>query len=155
MIPRFEIAGFALTVVVVFLFTSRFKTTFPNSETSPLEYDGRSSMEHHFLGDVVEVNPFEDAKVQDVFGDDSDIDSSGQVVDRLEDTMNSTLGFAKVFVISMPDRSDKRDAFSLQARLSNITFEVRDGVAGADVPAKALPLVSTYLPLKKLKLAQD
>src|SRR6186713_1088528 len=49
---------------------------------------------------------------------------------NVEDVLNSTLGFEKVFVVSLPERSDKRDAFGLQARLSNITHEIRDGVPG-------------------------
>ncbi|THZ16366.1 hypothetical protein D6C91_06388 [Aureobasidium pullulans] len=52
---------------------------------------------------------------------------------------NETLGFEKIFVVSLPERSDKRDAFSLQARLSNLDFVMVDGVNGAEVSAKALP----------------
>lgn len=44
-------------------------------------------------------------------------------------------------MVSLPERSDKRDAFSLQARLSNITFTIVDGVDGSKVSAKALPYV--------------
>ena len=134
MFPRFEVAGFAITLVIVFLFCTR-QRTFPESDTSILD----TSLDEALLDDVVEPNPLEDALVADVFAAQPKTGFG-----KLADTMNSTLGFDKVFVISMPDRSDKRDAFSLQARLSNITFEVRDGVAGADVPAKALPLVRGF-----------
>ncbi|KAF2179429.1 glycosyltransferase family 25 protein [Zopfia rhizophila CBS 207.26] len=52
---------------------------------------------------------------------------------------NETLGFARIFAIGMPDRSDKRDAFSLAASLSGMQFEWMDGVDGAKVSNKALP----------------
>ncbi|OCT46061.1 hypothetical protein CLCR_00429 [Cladophialophora carrionii] len=136
MFPRFEVAGFAITLVIVFLFCSRFKPAFPDLDPSVLKYEDEAP-EASFVDDVEPPNPFEDAEVGDVFSQQPPEETG---VGKLADTMNSTLGFGKVFVISMPDRADKRDAFSLQARLSNITFQVRDGVPGADVPAKALPL---------------
>jgi hypothetical protein len=141
MFPRFEVAGFAITLVIVFLCFSRFRPTFPDLDSSVLKYDdddAPSQMLSPLVDDVEPPNPFEDAEVADVFSQPP-VEETGP--GTLADAMNSTLGFAKVFVISMPNRADKRDAFSLQARLSNITFEVRDGVSGADVPAKALPLV--------------
>ncbi|KIW94621.1 uncharacterized protein Z519_04597 [Cladophialophora bantiana CBS 173.52] len=146
MFPRFEVAGFAITLTIVFLFGARFKSpSFPDFDASglsggfgddALSQNGGSSR----FDDVQPPDQFEDVPVADLFFEEDTAEhgekrSSSNIVD----TMNSTLGFAKVFVISMPERSDKRDAFSLQARLSNISFEVRDGVAGADVSLKALP----------------
>jgi hypothetical protein len=39
----------------------------------------------------------------------------------------------------MPDRTDKRDAFSLAASLTGIRFEWRDGVDGSKTNEKAVP----------------
>ncbi|OAP54908.1 hypothetical protein AYL99_10608 [Fonsecaea erecta] len=168
MFPRFKIAGFAITLTVVFLIGARFKPSFPDFDSSVTVLgfgsdvdDGRgrtaaalalgrfrgrggasssSSSQFDDDDDVQDPNPFENVRVGDVFFDDDGLPEGGGLPGfNINDARNSTLGFAKVFVISMPERSDKRDAFSLQARLSNITFEVRDGVAGADVSAKALP----------------
>ena len=139
MLPRFEVAGFAIACTIVFFFGSRFSPSFYDLDTSLLSY-GDASAERDPLDDVEPPNPFEDLTISDVFTIQPEESGKGEI----EDTMNSTLGFGRVFVVSMPERSDKRDAFSLQARLSNITFEVRDGVSGADVPPKALPLVSIF-----------
>ncbi|OQU96141.1 hypothetical protein CLAIMM_02264 [Cladophialophora immunda] len=153
MFPRFEIAGFTITLTIVFLFGARFRPSFPDFDASMgLRFnhdddDGGTALSLGVNGgsrfdDVQPPDPIEDVRVADVFFDEAAEQAQVQeegVGDNMDDAMNSTLGFAKVFVISMPERSDKRDAFSLQARLSNISFEVRDGVSGADVSVKALP----------------
>jgi hypothetical protein len=54
---------------------------------------------------------------------------------------NETLGFQEVYMISLPARSDKRDAFAMQAAVSGITYTQLEGVDGHKVPAKALPYV--------------
>ncbi|KAK8017041.1 hypothetical protein PG993_015230 [Apiospora rasikravindrae] len=53
---------------------------------------------------------------------------------------NATLGFEKVFVINLPDRTDKRDALSLVGTLTGIKLEWVRALRGADVSDKALPL---------------
>jgi len=53
---------------------------------------------------------------------------------------NSTLGFEKIFVIGLKERSDKRDALALMASVTGVKLEWIEGVKGADVPDKALPL---------------
>ncbi|KAH9899014.1 hypothetical protein F4778DRAFT_771608 [Xylariomycetidae sp. FL2044] len=58
----------------------------------------------------------------------------------LEDIGNSSLGFEKIFVVSLPSRTDRRDGMSLAAALSNFAFEFVNGVDGANVPDKAIPL---------------
>lgn len=50
--------------------------------------------------------------------------------------------FQEIFLVSLPERTDRRDSFAVQARLSNMSFTVVDGVDGTTVPAKALPYVS-------------
>lgn len=69
----------------------------------------------------------------------AEISSAGSTAHQ--QVLNATVGFEKVYTISLPERSDRRDAFTLQARLSNISFEFRDGVIGSDISPKALPLV--------------
>lgn len=48
--------------------------------------------------------------------------------------------FEKIFVVGLPSRTDRRDGMVLQAALSNMDIEFIDGVAGADVPDKAIPM---------------
>ncbi|CAD0105778.1 unnamed protein product [Aureobasidium uvarum] len=62
----------------------------------------------------------------------------------IQDVYNETLG--KIFLVSLPERTDRRDSFTLQARLSNMSFEVIDGVDGATVPEKALPYTMVMSP---------
>ncbi|KAI9800393.1 MAG: hypothetical protein M1825_004163 [Sarcosagium campestre] len=55
------------------------------------------------------------------------------------DIYNATLGFEKIFVVSLPERSDRRDGISLQAGVSNMSVEFMDGRKGQDIADKALP----------------
>ena len=50
--------------------------------------------------------------------------------------------FEKVFVINMPYRADKRDAWALATLYTGLDIEYIDGVDGKDIPAKAYPSVS-------------
>ena len=50
--------------------------------------------------------------------------------------------FAKVFVVRMPERTDKRDSVALAASFLSIDFEWADAVRRAEIPSRALPLVS-------------
>ncbi|PHH85969.1 hypothetical protein CDD83_10931 [Cordyceps sp. RAO-2017] len=52
---------------------------------------------------------------------------------------NSTLGFERIFVVSLPTRTDRRDAFALQAAVTDIHFEFVDGVRGSDMAENAIP----------------
>lgn len=52
---------------------------------------------------------------------------------------NSTLGFGKVFVVGLPERSDKRDAIALASSLTGFDVEWVDGVRGETIPDKAVP----------------
>jgi hypothetical protein len=53
---------------------------------------------------------------------------------------NTTLGFSKVFVVSLPERSDKRDALTLASTLTGFNIEWIPGVRGETIPDKAVPL---------------
>lgn len=53
---------------------------------------------------------------------------------------NETLGFQKIFVVNLPERTDKRDALSLVSALTNIKLTWTSAIRGTSVPDKALPL---------------
>ncbi|KAL8641459.1 MAG: hypothetical protein Q9226_008634 [Calogaya cf. arnoldii] len=55
------------------------------------------------------------------------------------DVKNSTLGFERVFVINLPERYDKLDAFTLASSLTGFSHEVIEGVKGATIVNKTLP----------------
>ncbi|KAH7414363.1 hypothetical protein DE146DRAFT_640017 [Phaeosphaeria sp. MPI-PUGE-AT-0046c] len=57
----------------------------------------------------------------------------------LKDILNTTLGFQKIFVLNLPFRTDRRDAMSLSAAISNIKLEYVDGVTGASIKQTAYP----------------
>ncbi|KAI1371889.1 glycosyltransferase family 25 protein [Hypoxylon crocopeplum] len=52
---------------------------------------------------------------------------------------NETLGFQKIFVVGLPERTDKRDAIALTSSLTGFDVEWIDGVKGEAVPDKAVP----------------
>ena len=54
-----------------------------------------------------------------------------------------TFQFSNIFVVNLPTRTDHRDAMILSAAISNITFELRDGVKGDTVLRKVLPPQTT------------
>ncbi|KAK0644380.1 hypothetical protein B0T16DRAFT_378419 [Cercophora newfieldiana] len=53
--------------------------------------------------------------------------------------LNGTLGFQEVLVLNLPERTDRRDAMTLAAALSEIDVTWVDGVAGKDVADKVMP----------------
>ncbi|KAB5526260.1 glycosyltransferase family 25 protein [Coniochaeta sp. 2T2.1] len=53
---------------------------------------------------------------------------------------NSTLGFSKIFVVGLPERSDKRDALTLASSLTGFKLDWIPGVRGESIPDKAVPL---------------
>lgn len=55
---------------------------------------------------------------------------------------NSTLGFQKIYAISMPHRSDKRDYIVLMGLISHLNIDIVDGVNGSEMHPKARPAVS-------------
>lgn len=62
--------------------------------------------------------------------------SSPHDIDRVT---NDTLGFSKIFVIGLPERSDKRDAIALASTLTGFHVDWVDGVRGEQIPDKAIP----------------
>jgi hypothetical protein len=76
--------------------------------------------------------------------------------ESLRDILNTTLGvgqhsfaqpqiiltwykFQKIFVLNLPFRTDRRDAMSLSAAISNIKLEFVDGVTGDSIKHSAYP----------------
>lgn len=53
---------------------------------------------------------------------------------------NATLGFEKIFVVNLPERTDKRDALTLVSTLTDIQLTWTSALRGTNVPDKALPL---------------
>lgn len=53
---------------------------------------------------------------------------------------NETLGFNKIFVVNLPERTDKRDALSLVGALTDVKLTWTSAIRGTSVPDKALPL---------------
>jgi hypothetical protein len=49
--------------------------------------------------------------------------------------------FSRIFVVALPERSDKRDAISMSASLTGVKFDWVDGVNGDLIPEKAVPQV--------------
>lgn len=52
---------------------------------------------------------------------------------------NASLGFGKVFVVGLPERTDKRDALALASSLTGFDVVWIDGVRGESIPNKAVP----------------
>ncbi|KAI1497590.1 glycosyltransferase family 25 protein [Biscogniauxia marginata] len=65
---------------------------------------------------------------------------------------NETLGFSKIFVVGLPERSDKRDAFALTSALTGFHVEYVDGVKGEAIPDKAVPFGVNRGPLGESNL---
>lgn len=68
--------------------------------------------------------------------------SQPDISDDILDTIvkNKTLGFEKIFVINLPERTDKRDAMSLTAALTDLELTWTRAMRGTSIPDKALPL---------------
>ncbi|KAI9806597.1 MAG: hypothetical protein M1825_006054 [Sarcosagium campestre] len=58
---------------------------------------------------------------------------------RAGSTSNATLGFEKILVINLPERTDKRDAMTLSASLSGLKIDWISAVRGSTLPDVALP----------------
>lgn len=52
---------------------------------------------------------------------------------------NDTLGFSKILVVGLPERSDKRDALALSAALTGFHVDWVEGVRGDTIADKAIP----------------
>ncbi|KAI9720086.1 MAG: hypothetical protein M1828_005814 [Chrysothrix sp. TS-e1954] len=57
----------------------------------------------------------------------------------IDDVRNSTLGFEKIFVVSLPERTDRRDRLLLGSKVSGFNVDFIDGIHGEDIVQKTLP----------------
>lgn len=48
--------------------------------------------------------------------------------------------FEKIFVVGLPERTDRRDGLTFQADLSNLEISFIDGVKGDQIATKAVPV---------------
>jgi len=65
--------------------------------------------------------------------------------------LNASLGFGKILMISLPSRTDRRDAMSLAFRVSGIeSAEYIPSVRGEEIAAQALPREAENLDLGAL-----
>ncbi|KAI6363537.1 hypothetical protein MCOR25_005894 [Pyricularia grisea] len=70
--------------------------------------------------------------------------------DHLEQSIsNATLGFQKILVINLPSRTDRRDAISLAAALTNFTVAYMPGIDGSEVQERVLPTDSRDKHIRK------
>lgn len=60
---------------------------------------------------------------------------------HLEDVYNATLGFQKVFTISLQERTDKKDLSTLAASFAGFQVEYLPGVRPDDIADQAIPSV--------------
>ncbi|KAM3496746.1 hypothetical protein MY10362_009882 [Beauveria mimosiformis] len=65
----------------------------------------------------------------------------------LQHINNATLGFQKIFVIGLPERTDRRDGLTLQAALSNLKVDFMDGVRGEHIAEMAIPVTEVGVTL--------
>ncbi|KAK4170981.1 family 25 putative glycosyltransferase [Triangularia setosa] len=52
---------------------------------------------------------------------------------------NATLGFQEIFVVNLPERTDRRDAMTLAVALTKLDVNWIDGIDGKNVPDRILP----------------
>ena len=63
------------------------------------------------------------------------------MLEEYEKKVLMMLQFQKIFVLSLPNRRDKRDAVTLSAYISGLEIEFVDGVNGSEVSTKEWPEV--------------
>ena len=63
-----------------------------------------------------------------------------------EDVYNTTLGFQKVFTISLQERTDKKDLSTLAASFAGFQVEYLPGVRPDDIADQAIPSVGQTSP---------
>ncbi|KAJ3499003.1 hypothetical protein NLG97_g683 [Lecanicillium saksenae] len=66
----------------------------------------------------------------------------------LDNINNATLGFEKIFVVGLPERTDRRDGLTFQADLSNLKIDFIDGVKGDQISKKAIPIGEAGLTIR-------
>ncbi|TAQ88257.1 hypothetical protein B7494_g3434 [Chlorociboria aeruginascens] len=83
-------------------------------------------------GEVVEGEPPKSSPSTNI--------SASPVLAEIENAANATLGFEKILMIGLKERSDRRDTMALQSSLTGFQIEWLNGVRGVEVADKALPV---------------
>jgi GR25 family glycosyltransferase involved in LPS biosynthesis len=110
--PNLVVVGIVITLV---LFYTSFRTPYHDEQDATIL---SSSTDSHKSGPAAKP---------------------GHAHSNIHHVRNETLGFQEVYMISLPERSDKQDAFAMQAAFSEISYTQMHGVYGFDIPVKALP----------------
>lgn len=122
--------GIAFIIIVLFVaFTPRSPhIVIPQFESGPSSSQADASKSGSVLGSS--------KTAEKLYGKGYHGHSSPTDINRVT---NDTLGFSKIFVIGLPERSDKRDAISLTSSLTGFHVDWVDGVRGETIPDKAVP----------------
>ncbi|KAI9871453.1 MAG: hypothetical protein M1830_002902, partial [Pleopsidium flavum] len=90
-----------------------------------------------FVTSAIHYRPEEAAHYRSkIFGIQS---HKSSVNEGLGSVWNETLGFERIYVIGLKDRTDKRDALTLTSSLTGFKLDWIDGVKGEEIPDKAVP----------------
>jgi GR25 family glycosyltransferase involved in LPS biosynthesis len=110
---------------------------------------GYSALSELSWGDLRTLHVPSNNAITDTSGKPSESDSLRHVnelyrfpdlkADKINDVHNDSLGFQEVWVLSMKERTDKHDAFAVQAALTGLKYNIAEGVDGTTIPSKALP----------------
>lgn len=100
--------------------------------------DKFESLIQKFQWSKVEEDDIQGETLPEVPEDDT-IEPGMSIDEDLRRVENSTLGFEKVFVIGLQERSDKRDAMELMAAASGFSIDWINGVKPSSIPHKAVP----------------
>lgn len=127
-LPRYVTFGaVAFIVVVIFLTLTVQLSRIDTWPTSKSQIEPLNSAQ--YSSSSLEVPPNQDNSGDGGLSPPADTES----------LINETLGFSKVLVVGLPERSDKRDAMVLTSSLTGFHVEWVDGVRGEAVVDKALP----------------
>ncbi|ATZ56580.1 hypothetical protein BCIN_13g04170 [Botrytis cinerea B05.10] len=127
MIPRSSrpyLLGACVALVFIILFSLQTRQESPKSSTW-LDYSDKSSMlsdSRNYVSATSDRNLI-----------------PADTISEIGRASNATLGFEKVVVIGLRERSDKWDAMVLSASLTGFEVEFADGIKGDEVVDKAKP----------------
>ncbi|KAK9783502.1 hypothetical protein AB5N19_04339 [Seiridium cardinale] len=132
--------GIAFVIIVLFVvFTPRSPhMNLPQFHSSASSSNPPSSSSSSPVDTSSNLGPYGSSSktAEKLYGKDYRGHSSPADINRVT---NSTLGFGKVFVVGLPERTDKRDAITLTSSLTGFHVEWVDGVRGETIPDKAVP----------------
>jgi hypothetical protein len=113
--PRILILLLLLLLAIAYFVLSPFRS--PSSDGPSTSRDGPSSASEPGFGEAYR----------------------GRSSADINRVTNATLGFGKIMVVGLPERTDKRDAMALMSALTGFEIQWVDGVRGESVAEKARP----------------